>query len=297
MKAVPVPSIKIRWVRGMEDININSALVILALGIRGSGKSVLLEAFAEHYLSSGNNVFDMFGASSGEGLAWLRSPWVEQENLPVLLVRGDNLSVTSSWSSKSWKDVALHDLEANRIVISATPLYEDKDEEFRAAGSILDLLFQRFGWSKYIYLLCREASSLFYSRLKLRHDMLAAKSEGSYLLRESRHHGISLGLDTQKLTAVDSDFRVLCDYIFFKSQGIWSLPREWWFLYGYFNPTWIRNMRASQFAVISRRGSLGVGLNDLPSWHKRAREHILKALAIDVDRGEKEKERETLAIP
>ncbi len=284
MKAALTPSkINVRWVRGNEDINLNSPLVILLFGIRGAGKSVLLETFGEHYLSNGHNVLDLFGASSGEGLAWLRSPWVIEENLAPLLIKGQNVDVASSYNTKSWRDITLHDLDNNRIVISSTPLYGERDEEFKAAGKVLDILFSRFGWSKYIYLTVREASNLFYSRVKLRQSQLESKSEAIYLVRESRHHGLSLGLDTQKLTSVDADFRGLCDYIIFKSQGIFSLPRDFWFLYGYFNPIWLRSMKSSQFAIVSRRGSLGIGINKMPDWHKRPRENLLKALDIRVE--------------
>jgi hypothetical protein len=92
-----------------------------------------------------------------------------------------------------------------------------------------------------------------------------------------------MGLDSQKHYAVDSDFRALCDYIFFKSQGIFSLPREYHWLYGFYNPLWLQGMSAKEFAVISRRGSVGYGINAMVKWHKREREHLLQALGITVN--------------
>lgn len=279
---MPVPKasrIRIRWARGGESLNVDAPLTVFSLGVRGGRKSAFLEALGEHYLAKGHNILDLFGASSGEGLAWLRSPWVREMKLPVLLIKG-NRPVSCPWPVKPWGDVGLEDFEENRIVISATPLYEGKDEEFRAAGRILDLLFNRFGWSRFVYLLIRESSNLFYSRVKLRKDQLESKAEGIYLIREARHHGLAFGMDSQKNTSIDLDFRSLLDYVIFKRQGIFSLPADYRWLYGYLDPVWLRNMKLDQFGIISRRGSIGVGLNDCPAWHKREREHLVNALGI-----------------
>ena len=273
--------IRIRWARGGESLNVNSPLTVFALGVRGGGKSAFLEALAEHYLAKGHSVLDLFGASSGEGLAWLRSPWVKDLGLPILLLRGKR-SVSCPWPVKAWEDLELNDFEDYRIIISATPLYSSKEEEFRAAGRVLDLLFNRYGWSKFVYLLVRESSNLFYSRIKLRMDQLASKAEAVYLVREARHHGLALGMDSQKNSSIDIDFRALLDFIIFKRQGIFSLPADYRWLYGYFDPLWLRNMKLDQFGIISRRGSIGVGLNDFPAWHKREREHIVRTLGIDL---------------
>lgn len=280
-----VSRISVRWARGGEGLDVDSPLTVFSLGVRGGGKSAFLEALGEHYLAKGHNVLDLFGASSGEGLAWLRSPWVRELKLPVLLIRGKR-PVKSPWPVKAWEDLRLSDFEENRIVISATPLYEAKEEEFRAAGRVLDLLFGRQGWSKFIYLLVRESSNLFYSRIKLRKDQLESKAEAVYLIREARHHGLAFGMDSQKNSSIDIDFRALLDFVVFKRQGIFSLPADYRWLYGFLDPVWLRNMKPGQFGIISKRGSIGVGLNDLPPWHKREREHLIKALGISLEGGE-----------
>jgi hypothetical protein len=43
-------------------------------------------------------------------------------------------------------------------------------------------------------------------------------------------------------------------------------------------------MKPNEFAILSRKGSLGVGVNGLPVWHKRAKENTLRALDIKVDK-------------
>ncbi|MDG6934047.1 MAG: hypothetical protein JRN68_05065 [Nitrososphaerota archaeon] len=267
----------------MEDPpDYDSPMVALALGRRGAGKSVMLEGLAENYLYAGANVLDLYGSGDAENLAWLRSPWVAEEGYSALLIRGVNVDVDAPWPSKSWKDISLKDLEENRIVISPRPLYESKDEEYQASARIIDLLFSRVGWQKYICTIARESASLFYSRIKLRQSQLGSKAEGIYILREARHFGIALLLDTQKLTSVDVDIRSLADYLIMKAQGVDNLPREFWFLYGFFKPQWFRYMRPEEFALVTKKGAIGLGKNTMPVWHKRPRENILRALGISV---------------
>jgi len=78
MLSVKPSKIQISWLRYYEEINVNRPLVVLALGVRGAGKSAWLEALSEHYLANGHIILDIFGARSCEGLAWLRSPWVRE---------------------------------------------------------------------------------------------------------------------------------------------------------------------------------------------------------------------------
>jgi len=277
--------IAVKWLRGKEHINFGSKpIVLMALGVRGAGKSAFLEAVAEHFIASGHSVLDLFGARSGEGLAWLRSPWIEELNLPVLLLKGRDVDVTCSWNVKSWDKVTLSEIENYRIIISASPLYIDRNEEFRAVNHILDTLFTRLGWRRYIYLLVREAANLIYSRFKHKENQLLAKAECVYLIRESRHHGLAMGLDTQKFTSVDVDLRILLDYLIIKTQGAIGLPRDLWWVYSFIKPEWLQWAKPQYFAIVSRRGSIGVGLFEMPKWHKRPRENLLKALGIKVEK-------------
>lgn len=269
------------WVRGEDTPLFTRPNVFMALGIRGAGKSSFLEAVGEHYLYNRHNILDLFGARSGEGLAWLRSPWRDEK---ILLVKGEHVDVNSSWNTKSWKNISLHDLEDNRIVISSSPLYYNVSEEFIAVNRIFDLLFTRLGWRKYIYILVREAANIFYSRMKIAENQLLAKNEAAYLVRESRHHGLALGMDTQKNTSIDVDLRALIDYLIIKCQGYMSLPRDLWFIYRYIDPYWVRNMKPREYAVLSRKGAIAVGYFEYPKWHKRPRENLLKALGFKIEK-------------
>jgi hypothetical protein len=57
-----------------------------------------------------------------------------------------------------------------------------------------------------------------------------------FRLREMRHLGCALGLDTLRTLAIDIDIRSHADIMLLKSQGIGGLSRELSWLYGYFNP-------------------------------------------------------------
>lgn len=63
---------RIKWVRGNEQISFKRPHVWFALGVRGSGKSSFLEHVAVEYLNRNAVVFDLFGSRDGEALAWLR---------------------------------------------------------------------------------------------------------------------------------------------------------------------------------------------------------------------------------
>ena len=282
MRAKP-SKIKLIWVRGADTPSFHRPNVFFAVGIRGAGKSSFLEVIGEHYFYHGANILDIFGARSGEGLAWLRSPWAKETN-KILLIRGRFVDVQCSWNAKSWKDLTLNDFETNRIIISASPLYGNINEEFLAVNRIFDLLFKRLGWKKYIYILVREAANLFYSRMKIAENQLLAKNEAAYLIRESRHHGLALGMDTQKTTSVDADLRALIDYLVIKNHGYYSLPRELWWIYRYLDPMWIRNMEPREFAILSRTGAIGIGTTSYNTWHKKPRENLLKTLGIKIEK-------------
>lgn len=69
-------------------------------------------------------------------------------------------------------------------------------------------------------MVCREAAILYYSRLKVDDNQIFAKSQMVYMIREARHIGLSLGLDSVRFYAIDIDIRTLSDYMILKSQGI-----------------------------------------------------------------------------
>mgnify|MGYP000716381316 CR=1 FL=1 len=275
---------KIYWIRGNENLSFNKPQTFFVLGIRGSGKSSLLEHVGMRYLEHGCCVFDLFGSRDGEGLAWLRSPYAKDKR--ILLVCGDNVDVQSSFTVKKASNIGLNDFEAYDLVISASPLYSDFNDEIRQAGRLLDLLYKRISWRKLVYMIVREASNLYYSRLRVSENQLIAKSQTTYLVREARHCGLALGLDTQRFYAVDIEIRHLADYLIMKSQGMFGLPQDLEWLYSYFEPAKVRDCPPENFFILTKEGSIGVGIFPYPEWHKREKENILRAVGLKVEYGE-----------
>jgi len=229
-------------------------------------------------------VLDLFGSRDGEGLAWLRSPYAKDKR--ILLVCGDNVDVESSFDVKNVSKVQLNDFQDYDIVISSSPLYSGVDNEFMSVNRIVDLLYKRMHYKKLVYVTIRESSNLYYSRLRVSQNQLAAKAETIYLIREARHMGLAMGLDTLKYTSVDIDIRAVLDFLMLKAQGALGLPDDLRWLYSYFEPYWLRNAPTSCFFIMSRAGSLGVGeFNEIP-WHKQERENILRAVDLKVEYGE-----------
>jgi hypothetical protein len=282
--------VKILWVKGSDHVGFNKPMVFLILGIRGSGKSSILETFGSFYLENGHKVLDLFGSRDGESLAWLRSPFVKDRK--VLLIHGDNSDVKTSWDNKPVGKVTLSDLENYDIVISSSPLYSDPDTEFLGVAGLTDLVYSRLSWKQIVYTIVREASNLYYSRLKVTRNQQLAKSQEIYLLRESRHMGLSMGLDTLKFTSIDLDVRSVCDYLLFKRLGLLGLPHDLDWLYGYFDPAQLRNMKKPNFLIVSNTSAAGIGSFSAVEWHKQERENILTGLDIHVEHGERIKEAE-----
>lgn len=133
----------------------------------------------------------------------------------------------------------------------------------------------------------RESGNLYYSRLRVSPNQLAAKAESTYLIREGRHCGIALGLDTLKFTSIDADIRAVVDYFLFKSQGVQGFPDDKQWLYGFFNPAAVRNMPPQYYFVVTANGNLGIGKFPCPPWHKQERENILRSVGVRVEYGDR----------
>jgi hypothetical protein len=130
----------------------------------------------------------------------------------------------------------LKDLERYDFIISAHPLYLNRDHEYYSVGKLVGLLYRRLHWNKLICMIAREASNLWYSRVKVSESQTDMKAESLYMFKEMRHVGVSLVLDSLRLQDIDIDLRTHTDYLFVKSQGIDGLPDNLTFLYSFYNP-------------------------------------------------------------
>ena len=275
------------WVRQQERLTFTEPRVYFGLGIRGSGKSSVLETIGEYHLDAGHAIMDLFSSRDGENLAWCRSEWAEDKK--VLLLHGENVDIKAPFKTKKAEDLYLHDFNTYDLVISCPIMYLRPEDEFEAVNKIIDRLYRRPpSWSKLIYVIAREAANLFYSRLRISKSQLAAKSEVAYLTREMRHQGISLGIDSIITTAVDYQVRVQSDWTFIKSMGITGIRDDdpLFFLYSFFNPAYIRRMPKREFLIATKQGALGAGSFEELPWHKKPKENILAQTDISVEYGE-----------
>jgi len=279
--------LKVVWIKGNEDINLKKTYAWLVLGVRGAGKSAFLEHLAELHLKEGNAVLDLFGARSGENLAWLRSKWINEKK--ILLLHGENAIIETNLNVdfKKVSDISLKDFEEYDIIINSSPLYQSIDDEFNAVNIIIDKLWKRLKWHRIIYILCREGANLMYSRLKIAENQTLAKAFLTYWLRESRHVGCSLGVDSQRFMALDVDVRNVVDMLVFKTLGSLGLSKELWWIYRYIEPSFMQRMKPNQFVMLSRKGDLGVGVFPLTEWHLREGEGILSKIGLKITFEEK----------
>jgi hypothetical protein len=275
---------RLAWIRGSRKINFDRPSTWFTLGVRGSGKSSFIEHIGEQYHAKGHTILDLFGSRDGEGLAWIRHPDIDPES--VLLIHGDNVDVSAPVDTISVSDLGLDDFNKYKVLISSSPLYSSPDDEFMQVNKITSLLYQRRSWKNLVYMLAREAANLYYSRVKITQNQTAAKADMIYLIREARHMGVSMGLDTLKYTSIDSDIRAVTDYLIFKAQGIQGLPRDLFWIYKYIDPGKLRVLKPNQFVCLHRGGTLGLGVFQELKWHKQEKEHIAKALGITCDYSE-----------
>jgi len=275
---------KVKWVRGNESISFRKPSVWFSLGVRGSGKSSFLEHVGVNYLEKGAVIFDLFGSRDGEALAWLRSPYAKDKR--ILLLKGDNVDVQASFDVKNVEALRVRDVEDYDIIISPSPFYINADQEFLNAAKVTDLLYKRIHWRRLVYCIMREASNFYYSRLKICDSQVIAKSQMVYLIRESRHCGLSLALDSVRFYSIDVDIRSLSDYLILKAQGLQGLTRDLKWLYAYVEPHLVRQLKPQQFILLTRRGGIGYGAFPFHSWHKREREDILREVGVKVEYGE-----------
>lgn len=277
---------KIRWVRGNDKIVFTKPDIWFSLGLRGSGKSSMLEHIGLQYFREGATILDLFGSRDGEGLAWLRSDIVQQGKARPLILTDENVDVKSNFDVKKAVNLSLSDLEKYDIIISTSPFYHNIDREFTCAAKITDLLYSRMHWKRIVYIICREASNFYYSRLKVSENQTFAKAQMIYLLRESRHMGLALGLDSLRFYSLDIDIRNLTDYLLLKAQGAQGLTKDLKWMYSFVEAATLRSLKPHQFVILTRNGSIGYGVFPEVPWHKKEREDILKVLDIKVEYGE-----------
>ena len=278
------PKITINWRRFWNDpaANLREALenttACASYGGKGKGKSALMESLGDRYKC----VFDLYGSRDNEGLAWCRS---HRQN-SILFLKGASTDIESSWPAKNAEDLRFADFEKYQAIISCSAFYANLREEWQTLAKVMDFIWNRNHYNTIISLLIREAANLLYSRISMGDTQQQAKNQIIYTLREMRHCGIALEIDSIRWFAIDIDARSIADYTFLKAQGIAGLPQDLRWLYRFYKPTGVTRMRVYRFIIVSRDGPIGDGYSELPYWHKQEKENLLDLFGIKPTHGD-----------
>ncbi len=271
------PIMRLKWKRWRDHIMFNRPSTYLILGQRGTGKSSLLERIASQY----PKVFDLFGSVDNESLAWCKpnSPFKN-----ILFLTGDGIKVTSQWDSMPASALTLNDIEAHDAIIMCHAFFDNEDAYFATLQNTCSFLWGlRRSWREPWFICIREAANWIYARMQIVKDSQMAKAYFVMMLREARHGGLAVGVDTLRWTSLDKEVRDISDYLFIKRVGNVGLPRDLWYIYKYATPRSLMWLPPSKFALITGKGSIAFGSFKYPAWHKEESEDLLTQFDIKVE--------------
>jgi len=277
-----LPTLTVEWDRFEDDpaTNLKDALqrptCWAVCGRIGKGKSSLVELIGSKY----PKVIDLFGARDNESLSWCRSDRAGS----ILFLKGVGVQIDSSWPSENTLDVTIEQMQKYDAVVSCPSFYSTVKEEFYDIGMFMEKFYKRLHYDvKDVWcVVVREAANLLSSRLCIGETQTEAKAMMVYMLRQMRHHGVALALDSIRWKAVDIDIRDLAAYTFMKGQGIKGLPDDLKFLYNWFDPFGVMRMGKEKFILMSEDGPIGHGTATMPYWHKQEGEDLLRLFDIEV---------------
>lgn len=287
-KFAPIPDIKVRWDRFSERICFSTKpMTILTIGIKGAGKSCLLEVLSLRY----PKVIDLYGASDFESLGWCRPEFakvwrsIHGTEPRILLVRGEGKDISSKFDTCTTSELTLKIIEDHDVITTVEQFFASEEDYFECMARIIHICWkERNFWepNNIFFILVREASNWLYSRSKTISDDKFAKSEFLKAMRESRHHGISLAADFLRHVNCDKEIRDLTDLLFIKTLGAAGLDDSLHFLYRYWKPYSLMQLVPRGFGLLTARGSIGHGCSDYPIWHKTEHENILAICNIEI---------------
>jgi len=259
--------------------------IITEGGIRGGGKTGLLMNLAAHW----GKIIGLYGSLDDEILALLRaSKWAK--HLEKGLILGPSTtSVTSSWSYKNYEDLTFADIESHDVIVLPQKIHSNPNSFSLACEHVSSFLLRRPYVSDYWFMMIPEAANIMWARQSLKRAKLdQAKAYLVWLLRQLRHVGVSIGMDSQYLLALDKEVRNISDYTFLKNLGAFSLPNEIDWIYGYAHPPGLRALYPNEFVALDKFGGVYTGWFRLPPWHKTPNENIYESLGIKYDFGDPE---------
>ena len=173
-----LPTIDVDWLPGRPGKLTFLTYIFLVLGMKGAGKSALLETIAPFY----KHIIDLFGSKDNEGLGWCRSKFKDS----LLFLTGDSVEVSSDWESKKIRELKLSDFNKYRVVVTVNAFYSTQAELFHSMSQLIEMLWTRTHWQKRWFVMIREAANFIYSRIKVVKSQTMAKADFIYFCRVKR---------------------------------------------------------------------------------------------------------------
>lgn len=281
----PIPDIAVRWRRGAQRVSFLKPNAHLVIGIRGSGKSSLLEALSVRH----RKIIDLYGSADNESLGYCKPQfervWRSIHGYPprILLVSGNNRDIASKFYTCHIDEMNLQKFEDYDVITTCQAFHSSEDQYFACLAEMTNILWtQRTHWRDVWFVLIREASNFIYARQKVVRNDNFAKAEFIKAFRTSRHSGLSVSVDSLRWTALDKEVRDLADYVWIKNVGAIGLPQDLSWVYKYYIPYSLMRMKPKTFILSTAKGALGAGTFSEISWHKQEHEDLLRICGIEI---------------
>lgn len=266
-------------------IELRDDKIITVGGIRGGGKTGLLMNICSNW----PKVIGLYGSLDDEIIALLRASKYIKKFERGLILGPHSTDVTSSWDYKYYDKITLADFETHDIIVVPQKIHTTNISYSLACEYVATFLLKRPSVTNYWFMLITEAANILWARQSLKRAKLdQAKAYLVWLLRQLRHVGVAIGMDSQYLLALDKEVRGISDYTFLKNLGAFSLPPDLEWIYGYSPPPALRALYPNEFVSVDKFGGVYMGWFKLPPWHKTPRENIYDSLGISYEFGDPE---------
>ena len=113
-------------IRGFLDMSKQQFLAVL--GVRGEGKSVLLEGLGYKYWKAGYTVLDLWGAPNYENYFWCLSADEHKTKIPITIIAPETLIVDHEAIDK-FNQIQMTDYPLVRIALVPTPTAKEDSEQ------------------------------------------------------------------------------------------------------------------------------------------------------------------------
>jgi hypothetical protein len=119
--------------------------------------------------------------------------------------------------------------------------------------------------------------------MKVAESQTAARSQGTYLIRQSRQVGLGLGMDSIRWSSLEVDLRTMSTVLFLKALGGMRLNDDLKWIFRHVDPLALNRLAQKYAIILTESGKLAFVQVRYPSWHKLEGEAMLRSLDINVE--------------